>query len=272
MSDWRSYDSAAATHAALGVPAMFERPARELAARMEFAAAVSVLDVGTGSGAVAGLAGARAVGVDPSFEMVKAARANGIARVAVARAPGLPFADGAFDRVTAGFVLSHVPSYEASLADMVRVTRIGGMVGATAWGNRSTPYRDCWDGILARFVDADRLKAALAEFLPWEEWLGDARRLRAALEGAGLREVRVDEIDVPVHVTIEEFLAIRDASGPARFLRTQVDEAEWERFRRTTREEFAERFRDPIDHVRVALIGVGRRDAETQRLKRMEES
>ena len=258
--DWTSYDAAASTHARLGVPAIFERPAQELAARMEFATANSALDVGTGSGVVAMQAACPLVmAVDPSIEMARQARANGVVRVAVAPAPGLPFADEAFDRVTAGFVLSHVVEYEAALADMVRVTRRGGLVGVTAWGNLSNPYRDCWDGILARFVDAEELRAALARFVPWEDWLGDAGHLRGALDRAGLEAVRVDEVECPVRLTIEEFLRIRDVSGPARFLRMRVDDAAWERFLKTTREEFAARFRDPIDHTRTALVAVGRR-------------
>lgn len=260
--DWTSYDSAAATHDRLGVPALFERPARELAARMNFAAARAALDVGTGSGIIA----SQAVGVcplvvaiDPSVEMVRTARRNGIANVAAAVAPGLPFRDGAFDRVTSGFVLSHVPDYRAALADMVRVVERGGLVGATAWGPLRTPYRDTWDAIVERFVDAAAVRAANTRFIPWEEWLGDPEHLREALVGGGLADVRVDSVECPVHITIDAFLAIRENSGTARFLRTQVDDDGWERFRAMCQEDFHARFRDPIDHARVALVGVGRR-------------
>jgi SAM-dependent methyltransferase len=244
------------------VPAIFERPARELAARMDFTTARATLDVGTGSGIVARQAVAvcpLVVAVDPSVEMVKAARRNGIANIAAGAAPGLPFRDGAFDRVTSGFVLSHVPDFRAALADMVRVVERGGLVGATAWGSLSTPYRDAWDAIVERFVDAAELKAAIAKFIPWEEWLGDPEHLRDALVGAGLVDVSVDAVECPVHITIDEFLAIRENSGTARYLRTVVDGDGWERFRATCQEEFHARFCDPIDHARVALVGVGRR-------------
>ena len=240
---------------------MFERPARELAARMNFGGARAALDVGTGSGIVASQAVGvcPVVAVDPSVEMVKAARRNGIENVAAGSAPGLPFGDGAFDRVTSGFVLSHVPDYRAALADMVRVVERGGLVGATAWGPLRTPYRDAWDAIVERFADRAAVRAANAKFIPWEEWLGDPEHLREALAGAGLREVVVDSVECPVHITIDEFLAIRENSGTARFLRTVVDEEGWERFRAMCQEDFHARFRDPIDHVRVALVGVGRR-------------
>jgi len=229
---------------------------------MNFAAACAALDVGTGSGIVASQARGVCpvvVGVDPSVEMVKTARRNGIANVVAGAAPGLPFRNGAFDRVTSGFVLSHVPDYRAALADMVRVVERGGLVGATAWGAHSTPYREAWDAIIERFVDAEALKAAIARFIPWEDWLGEPEHLREALTGAGLADVVVDAIECPVHMTIDVFLAIRENSGAARFLRTVVDDQTWERFRATCQEEFHERFRDPIDHARVALVGVGRR-------------
>jgi ubiquinone/menaquinone biosynthesis C-methylase UbiE len=260
--DWTSYDSAASTHDRLGVPAMFERPARELAARMDFATARATLDVGTGSGIVASQAVGvcpLVVAVDPSVEMVKTARRNAVGNVAACAAPGLPFGDGAFDRVTSGFVLSHIPDYRAALADMVRVVERGGLVGATAWGSLRTAYRDLWDAIVERFVEPAEMKMASAQFIPWEEWLGEPAHLREALESAGLVDVAVDEVECPVHITIDEFLAIRENSGAARFLRTVVDEDAWERFRAACQEEFHARFRDPIDHVRVAFVGVGRR-------------
>jgi ubiquinone/menaquinone biosynthesis C-methylase UbiE len=260
-TDWTSYDAAAVTHDRLNVPAMFAAPARDLGARMDFANARAALDVGAGSGIVAMQAATVcpvAVAVDPSVAMLRRARANGIARVVVGAAPGLPFADASFDRVTAGFVLSHVASYEAALADMVRVLRPGGKVGITAWSELSNPYRDYWDGLVERFVgDAEALRAATAKMLPWEDWFARSENVRSALSGAGLHDVTVEEIEYPIHITIADFLAIRENSGVSRFLRTVLDDAGWRRFLDTAREEFAARFRDPIDHTRRAIIAVG---------------
>jgi SAM-dependent methyltransferase len=259
VADWLSYDSAADAHERLRVPLLFAAPARDLVARMDLGAARSLLDVGTGSGVVARAASACAVvvGVDPSLEMVRVARQNGVARVAVATAPGLPFADGSFDRVAAGFVLSHVAAYEEALRDMVRVLRPGGLAGATAWGELGNEYRDLWSSVLERFVDRDELRAATEQALPWEDWLAEEGHLCDALAAAGLRAVTAERLEYPIPMTIAGFLEMRETSHAVRFLRARAGDGAWLRFREEVANEFAARFRDPIDHTRTAWIAVG---------------
>lgn len=261
MADWISYDSAADAHERIRVPLLFAAPARDLVARMDAGAARAWLDVGMGSGVVARAASGcpLVVGADPSFEMARTARASGVSRAAVASAPGLPFADGRFDRVSAGFVLSHVGPVEDAAADMVRVARRGGLVGATAWGDLGNDYRDAWDATVERFVDREELRAAVARALPWEEALGRQGGLRDLLAGAGLSDVMAELVEYPISMTIATFLEMRETSTEARFLRARASDSEWERWRESVREEFAARFRDPIDHTRTAWIVVGRK-------------
>jgi SAM-dependent methyltransferase len=240
---------------------MFAAPARDLAARMDFAGARSALDVGSGSGVVASMASECpfVVALDPSVEMLRTARGNGLPHAAAAVVPGLPFRDAAFDRVTASFVLSHVMEYEAALADMVRVLRPGGRLGATAWGLLTSEYRSCWDSLAERFVDPEELGAAMAQALPWEDLLGQPDKLRNAFAAAGLHDVQADLIEYAIHMNIETFLQIRENSLPARFLRRRLNEESWKRFRETVANEFHARFRDPVDHMRTAWIVVGLR-------------
>ncbi len=258
--DWQSYDAAASAHDRLRVPLFFVKPARDLVARMDFGSARTALDVGTGSGVVAReAAGPAMVVVDPSFEMTRIARRNGLERAAVARAPGLPFADGVFDRVTAGFVLSHVPSYEETLRDVARVLRQGGLLGATAWGDLDNRYRDVWDEVAGRFVARSEIDAAREKALPWEEWFASEGNLAAAFEGAGLHEVGAELIEYAVELTVAVFLEMRETATGGRFLRTRVDGVTWERFRAAVAREFADRFRDPLVLARTAWIAVGRK-------------
>lgn len=83
-----------------------------------------VLDVGCGTGRNFPLyaPGTTVVGVDPSFDVVRAARrrANG-ALLVVASAEALPFADGSFDTVVSSLVFCSVPDPDAGLAEVRRV-------------------------------------------------------------------------------------------------------------------------------------------------------
>ena len=81
----------------------------------------------------------------------------------------------------------------------------------------------------------------------------------AALAGAGLREVTPERLAYPIRMTIATFLEMRETSTAARFLRTRVDPAGWERFREAAAREFEARFRDPVDVDRTVWIAVGRK-------------
>src|SRR5256885_11529661 len=95
-----------------------------------------VLDVGCGPGNLterfAKELGADVKAVDVSGRMVELARARGIdAREADADA--LPFGDGEFDCVFAGWVLYHVQNVEQAIAECARVLRPGGRLVASAY-------------------------------------------------------------------------------------------------------------------------------------------
>jgi ubiquinone/menaquinone biosynthesis C-methylase UbiE len=91
-----------------------------------------LLDAGCGSGRMlVELARyGEVTGVDVSWEAVAAARARGHD---VVRAPveAMPFPDGAFDVVTCLDVIEHTADDLATLAELRRVTRPGGLLIAT---------------------------------------------------------------------------------------------------------------------------------------------
>lgn len=96
-----------------------------------------VLDVGSGTGALArALAEAdlRVIAAEPDASMraVAGARHPGLSFVD-AGLPSLPFADHAFDAVTANFVLNHVDDPRASAREMARVAIPDGLMIATMW-------------------------------------------------------------------------------------------------------------------------------------------
>jgi len=116
-----------------------------------------VLDVGCGPGALAGelvrrLGAARVAAVDPSPPFAAACRERlpGV-RVEEAPAERLPFADAAFDRVLSQLVLTFLTDARAGVAEMVRVTRPGGTVGAAVWDytDKMVLLRRFWDAAVA---------------------------------------------------------------------------------------------------------------------------
>jgi ubiquinone/menaquinone biosynthesis C-methylase UbiE len=92
-----------------------------------------VLDVGTGAGALAlALAPfvAEVVGVDVEPELLARARERAAANATFeeANATALPFPDGAFDLGASVRTLHHVHRPELALAELARVTRLGGRI------------------------------------------------------------------------------------------------------------------------------------------------
>ncbi|MEU4622692.1 methyltransferase domain-containing protein [Actinoplanes sp. NPDC023801] len=114
-------------------------------------AGMRVLDVGAGSGTVAGLACERdavVTGVDAEPSMVElAARRVPAAAFQQAVLPDLPFADDAFDVAVANFVLNHVGAPAAVLSGLRRVVRPGGRVAVTIWPQPLPEAQRLWDEI-----------------------------------------------------------------------------------------------------------------------------
>jgi SAM-dependent methyltransferase len=107
--------------------------AEELVAFVDPRGDERVLDVGTGTGALAfALAGAvrEVVAVDPAADLLAAARPHAPANVRLVEADGtqLPFGRGEFDVTASLRVLHHVARPELVLAELTRVTRPGGTV------------------------------------------------------------------------------------------------------------------------------------------------
>ena len=129
---------------------------RFLASRVHVAADESVLDVATGTGAVAieiaRRSGCRVVGLDQSAEMLAAGRervaAAGIAdriELVDGRAEALPFPDASFAAGTFTYLLRYVDDPGATLRELARVVRAGGTVASLEFGIPSQPWRAAWE-------------------------------------------------------------------------------------------------------------------------------
>ena len=109
-----------------------------------------VLDVASGTGLVAAellRRGYRITALDQSHEMLAVARArlDGRADFVEASAEALPFADGAFDHLTVTYLLRYVDDPAATLAELARVVRPGGVVASLEFGVPGGPARPLWE-------------------------------------------------------------------------------------------------------------------------------
>jgi demethylmenaquinone methyltransferase/2-methoxy-6-polyprenyl-1,4-benzoquinol methylase len=118
---------------------------RFLVSRLEVAPDATVLDVATGTGAVAlelvRRYGCSVVGVDQSAEMLDVARRRLLLSAATrgvklleARAEELPFDDATFDGLTFTYLLRYVDDPEATMRELARVVRPGATVAMLEFG------------------------------------------------------------------------------------------------------------------------------------------
>ena len=109
-----------------------------------------VLDVATGTGLVAAelvRRGFRVTGVDQSPEMLAGARRRfgGSVELVEASAESLPFPDGAFDHLTFTYLLRYVGDPGATLVELARVVRPGGVVASLEFGVPRGVARPAWE-------------------------------------------------------------------------------------------------------------------------------
>lgn len=179
--------------------------AADFAAWLEPTSGQRAIDVGCGPGAltrvlVDRLDADHVSAVDPSAPFVAACRERfpGV-DVRQGGAESLPYDDDSFDVAAACLVVHFMSDPVGGLAEMKRVTRRDGWVGATVWdlaGGRA-PMAPLWEAVAE--VDPEHPDES--------DFQGGSRdSLVAILEGAALRHVEVLELAVTVtHPSFEEW-------------------------------------------------------------------
>jgi demethylmenaquinone methyltransferase/2-methoxy-6-polyprenyl-1,4-benzoquinol methylase len=124
---------------------------RFLVSQIEAGPPNTVLDVATGTGAVAEelvrQKGCAVVGLDQSPEMLAVARRRlgKAARLVAANADHVPFADAAFDGLTFTYLLRYIDDPVATLHELARVVKPGGTIAALEFGVPPNPVaRALW--------------------------------------------------------------------------------------------------------------------------------
>jgi demethylmenaquinone methyltransferase/2-methoxy-6-polyprenyl-1,4-benzoquinol methylase len=168
-----------------------------------------VLDVATGTGAVAlelVKRGHTVVGIDQSPEMLAVARER-LAGVELheGRAESLPFADREFDALTFTYLLRYVEDPQATLRELARVVRPGGVVAMQEFGLPRGVWRPLWELYVRIGLPAAGTIIApgwheVGSFLGpsirnfWTEW--PEPRLLDAWREAGIDDVRARRMSV----------------------------------------------------------------------------
>jgi SAM-dependent methyltransferase len=156
------------------------------------------LDVGCGPGAltqqlVTSLGSQAVTAIDPSASFVEAVRVR-LPEVDVRQgsAEDLPFADNSFDLALAQLVVHFMADPVAGIAEMARVTRPGGVVGACVWdyGGGRSPLSAFWQAV-----------AELDPTAPGESQLPGAREghLATLFENADMPSVQSGSLAVRVN-------------------------------------------------------------------------
>ncbi|QIK76013.1 class I SAM-dependent methyltransferase [Nocardioides piscis] len=235
----------------------YSRPlAGQLTDWLDIADGQRALDVGCGPGAwtehlVDRLGADRVSAIDPSAPFVEAARARfpGV-DVRGGAAEALPYGDDSFDVSGACLVVHFMADPVAGIAEMSRVTRPGGWVGATVWdlaGGRE-PMAPLWQ--VMRELDPSH---------PGERGLqgGAAGQLEEIFDRAGLEDVKGVELAVTVtHPTFEEWWEpYLHSVGPVGEAIAALDDAALERLREGCRQRLGP---GPFDITAVAFAARGR--------------
>jgi demethylmenaquinone methyltransferase / 2-methoxy-6-polyprenyl-1,4-benzoquinol methylase len=130
---------------------------RFLVSRIDVPPDATVLDVATGTAAVAielvRRTGCSVVGLDQSAEMLEVGRERveqaGLSdriRLVEGTADQLPFSDGEFDALSFTYLLRYVEDRDATMRELARVTRAGGTIASLEFAVPTLlPWRALWE-------------------------------------------------------------------------------------------------------------------------------
>ncbi|MGW1279335.1 class I SAM-dependent methyltransferase [Streptomyces tsukubensis] len=188
-----------------------------------------VLDVGTGSGPAAlaaARAGARVVGVDlePGLLRTARSRARGLAptdgtvRFVAGDALALPFAADTFDLALSTFGVMFAPEPAKVCAELVRVTRPGGLIAVASW----TP-----SGIMGRIAPTVRRHLGPEpDGTPSPTDWGDPARISSWFAGLPVTfDTRVERVRVRYPSLSHAVAAFENKPGPLRRHRAALEAA-----------------------------------------------
>jgi ubiquinone/menaquinone biosynthesis C-methylase UbiE len=181
-------------------PMFFEPYAQDLAGRVRVPEGGAVLEVACGTGRVTGLLrerlpeSVRMTATDLNDAMLDYARRQFPEGPGLmwrqADAAALPFPDGSFDAVVCQFGYMFVPDKETAMREARRVLRSGGSLLFNVWDRieENEIARTAHETIATFFPDDP------PQFYSVPFGFHDTGRIRAMLESAGFRDVRIESV------------------------------------------------------------------------------
>ena len=236
-------------------PLQFQRPARDLVSFLKVATGHAVLDIGSGSGLIARTAAVASgktgfvVALDSSIEMLRQQRNIEVRRV-VANAQNLPFDDGMFDRIAAGFVITHLPDYRKGLKDWKRVLLPGGVLAATAWEAGSTNVTEVWKAVLKKYVNMTLVETDFSRTIPSDEFFSVRGNLVAVFKETGFVCVIEEVRTYLVSMQINQYIESKIGSVEGTIVRKHLGSEQWGRFVEELTITLQERFPNGIEYPR----------------------
>ncbi len=246
--------------------------AERMLALAQVGAGDRVLELACGPGGL-GLAAAERVG--PGGEVVLTDVAEEMTVIAAARGAELGLGNVAFRRIDLERIDEPDASYDVVLCreglmfalepgravgEIRRVLRPGGRAAVAVWAARE---RNPWLGLVMDVVSAQIGAPVPPPGIPGPFALGDADELRALLDDAGLADVRVEELSVPLRTaSFDEWWRRTSAlAGPLSAILASMPEAAVQALRERAREAVRdyETASGGLDFPGVTLIASGRR-------------
>jgi SAM-dependent methyltransferase len=183
-------------------------------AALEVGAGTRLLDAGCGAGLALALAaqrGAIVTGLDASGALLEIARERlPEADLRQGDLESLPYADAAFDAVTAFNSVQYAGNPTAALREIGRVAKAGARVAVTTWG----PPEQCEMRAVLSAVDSLLPPPPAGTGGPFA--LSAPGALEALVEGAGLTPETAIDVPTPyAHRDVHSAIRARLASGPA---------------------------------------------------------
>jgi SAM-dependent methyltransferase len=185
---------------AAGPQAVYDRLADAAVAALGDVQGWHVLDAGAGTGGATRLLlekGARVSAADLSPAMLAELERQTGGRVltSVANICDLPMGDATFDAAIAAFVINHLDAPADAITEMRRVTRPGGLIVATTFGEDDHPIKPAVDEVLTSygFVHPEWYMRLKYERMPL---IANEDALTAVGRAGGLSDVTATLVDV----------------------------------------------------------------------------